>query len=197
MSGDHHEVAAFVQHAAAELGGELLGDEHALEDLPARAVVQHAFIPALGLFIGLTATADDHELGREAARLGDEARAVVLFEVAVEVAREEPIERAVLERQVERVALDERRAGHLLPSHIEHGAALIEAGHVAAQTARHEPGAAGNVECSLRRQAGDPSFERRALLVPAGPVFGGIEIATEPPVVVLARARVVVGLHRP
>ena len=40
------------------------------------------------------------------------------------------------------------------------------------------------------------ALELGALLVPAGTVLGGVEAAPEPPVVVLARPRVVVGLHR-
>src|SRR5689334_24491382 len=59
----------------------------------------------------------------------------------------------------------------------------------------HEAGAAGDVERSLRRQARDPRLELLALLVPSGPVLVGVEVATHPPVVVLAGARVVVRLH--
>ena len=65
---------------------------------------------------------------------------------------EEALERAVLERQVEPVSLDERRVGSALGRDREHPRALVEPRHVARQVAGEEAGAAGDVERPLGRQ---------------------------------------------
>ena len=79
-------------------------------------------------------------------RLGQEAEPGCLFEMAVEVAREQTLERPVLEREVERIAGDERGGGDALAGDREHPFALVEPGHVARQMLGDETGAAGDVE---------------------------------------------------
>ena len=87
-SGDGDEPAAVEEDlAAAELRGEPVRREVALVDLPARAVVEDPLLLLLGLDVVAQGGVDDDELARDAARLGEEALAVVALEVAVEVRR--------------------------------------------------------------------------------------------------------------
>src|SRR5512132_376390 len=131
---DDDEPAALVQHlAAAELGREPLAGEDALEHRPARAVPEHALFVARRLGARLMPRADHHELGRNPPRLGEKALTLVLLEMAVEVAREDAVERPVLERELERVAVNELRARGLLAGDREHPLALVESDDVAAQ----------------------------------------------------------------
>src|SRR5262249_58549791 len=98
---DGYEVAPGVEHAAPELGREPVRREHPLEHLPARAVGQHALLPALGRVAVCAEAADDDELARDPPRLGEEANPGGLLEVAVEEAREHALEGASLERQLD------------------------------------------------------------------------------------------------
>src|SRR5215210_1480219 len=193
--GGHHEEGVRVDDAAAELGGELLRHEDPLVDLPPRTVAQFALLPALGLLAGPQHGSDDHDLVGDAAGLAEEAGAVVLLEMAVEVAREEPVEGAIVEGKRERLPSDELRLRRLLGRDLEHARALIEADDVAAEMSRHEPRAARDVESPRRRELGYPSLELRACLVPPRPPSLRVQPAPEPPVVVLARTGVVVRLH--
>src|SRR2546426_3323938 len=94
--------------AAAQLGGELVAGEVALEDLPPRPVPEHALLHADGGRIGSHRGIDDHELAGDAACFVEETQAVRLFEVSVEMAREQAVEFAVLERERERLTRHER-----------------------------------------------------------------------------------------
>src|SRR5262245_8909069 len=114
----------------------------------------------------------------------------------VEVARKDAVERGVLERQLERVALDEPRARNLLARDREHSLALVERDDVAAQVAREETRPAGDVERALRRQRPDQLRKHFDLVVPTRSLAVGEAAAAEPPVVVLERTPVVVRLHR-
>src|SRR5512133_2172699 len=193
---DDDEPAALVQHlAVAQLGRKLLAGEDALEHRPARAVIEHPCLVALDRRGRPGHGGDDDELGRDAPRLGEEALAVVLLEVAVEVTREHAVERAVPERELERVAVDELRGRHLLAGDRKLPLALVEPDDVAAQMACQEAGAAGDVERAGGRQGPDQLRQDVDLLVPPGPVAVGIKTPAEPPVVVLVRAAVVVRLQ--
>ncbi len=136
------------------------------------------------------------QLVGDALRLGEEAHALRLLEVAVEEAREEPAERVVRERQLERVALYERDVRQPAAGLLEHVRALVERDDLAAaQMLREEPGAAGDVERARRRERLEERRDLRELFIPAGPI-AILELPTaEPPVVVLGRAGVVVLLH--
>ena len=93
---------------------QLVRLEEALVDGPARAVAEDSLLHLVGDGRMVARRVHDDELAGDAAGLGEEADTVVLLEVAVEVAGEEALEGAVLERQVERVALHERRVGSAL-----------------------------------------------------------------------------------
>ena len=69
------------------------------------------------------------------------------------MAGEDAVERAVVERQLERVAVDEGRARRLPARDLEHALALVEADDLAAQVARQEAGSAGDVERAQRAAA--------------------------------------------
>jgi glutamate formiminotransferase / 5-formyltetrahydrofolate cyclo-ligase len=180
---------------AAEFGCELVAGEDAFVDRPSRAVFQHAFLPALERVARTGDRRHDDELACDPASLGEEARALGLLEVAVEVAGEHAVELAVLERQRESVTGDEPRGGHLLARDVEHPLALVEADDVAAEMARQEAGAAGDIERSCGWEPGDQLGEDGDLVVPSGADAIGVETPPEPPVVVLVRAPIVVRLH--
>ncbi len=115
--------------------------------------------------------------------------------MAVEVAREDAVEAAVSERQLERLPRDEACVRRLLPCDVEHARAGVETDDVAAQMPRQEAGAASDVERPQRRQLCDDALENAELFVPAGAVAVRIQTFAQPPVVVLRRAAIVVRLH--
>ena len=138
----------------------------ALEDLPARAVVQHALLHHLvERLAGLALAVDDDELARDPARLGEEARALGLLEVAVEVARVKTgrscrpgtAARARRPRRTSRRAPVARASSSI-------ARALVEPDDVARQVLREEAGAAGDVERARRRQRAER--RRRARRAP-------------------------------
>ena len=162
----------------------------------ARPRVQRAHLPLLPAVVGAHGAVGDDQLWRHTTRLGDEALAVVRLEVAVEVAREHPVEGAVLEGQpAQGVALEERAGGDALARDREHLLALVEPGDLAPQVPSEKARAAGDVE---RARGWERSERPRQLLdglIPSGPVPPGEQALPEIPLVVLGRARVVVVLH--
>src|SRR5262249_34007637 len=138
--------ATRVDRLAAELALEHAWSEDALVHLPARTVVQHAFLPALVRVALARLAAEDDQLASHSPRFGEELHALRLFEVAVEEAREDALERAVLERQREGVAGDECRARDALAGDREHRCALVEAGDRSAKMLCEEARSAGDVE---------------------------------------------------
>ena len=76
--------------------------------------------------------ADDDERTRDAAGLLEEAHAFGLLEVAVEVTRDDAVERPVREGKRERVSLDERCGRYLLARDVEHCATPVDADDLAA-----------------------------------------------------------------
>ena len=109
--------------------------------------------------------------------------------------REDPVEAAVLERKLERVALDEGRLRRLATGLVDHRRALVEADDLAGKVAGEEARPARDVEGARGRQGGERPRQRLDLFLPARPVALGEAAGAEPPVVVLAGAAVVVGLH--
>src|SRR3954464_6729867 len=108
----------------------------------------------------------------------------------VEVAREQPLEGAVLEREVESVALDIGGVRRLIGGDGEHLVALVEAGYLSPEVAGDEACPARDVEGPLRRGGGDRRERLVSLGLPGGIRAGLVQAALEPPVVVLAGARV-------
>jgi hypothetical protein len=185
-----------VEHlAAAQLVGQLGATEVALVDRVAGAVIQDALLPLLGIDAVVERRVDHDQLARHSPRLGDEPLALVGQEMAVEVAGEDAVERAVGERQRDGVALDDPRVRQPGRGHLDHRRALVDAHHVALQVAGEEARAAGHVEHPAGLEAGHHLAQPLDLLVPARPVALGVEPASQPPVVVLAGARVVVRAH--
>src|SRR5512132_2472099 len=139
--------------AAAELGGEGLRLEVALENLPAGAVIQGALLPLLAGDVRLDGRVDDHELPGHAPGLAAKRLPVGRLEMPVEVCGEDALERAVLERELERVAANVCRVGRLAAGLVEHRIALVEADDLPRQVPGQESGAAGDVERSCRRES--------------------------------------------
>src|SRR3954451_4692288 len=97
---DGDEPVAVVQDLAADLARELRSTEPALVDAVLTAVVQATPLPILRARLRPLRRVDDDELGGHAARLGEEAlRFLAGQQVAVEVTGDQPLERAVGERQ--------------------------------------------------------------------------------------------------
>ena len=138
---------------------------------------------------------DEDQLRRDAAGLGEKAPPLPILEMAVEVAREDAVERSVLEGKSKGVAADEARPRRLFARLGKHPLALVEADDLAAQMTGQEAGPTGDVERSHRREISDQRLQELALLLPAGAVAIGVEAPSHPPVVVLGRAPVVVQLH--
>src|SRR5713226_1241030 len=101
------EIAAHEDDLAFELGGQIVGGEYALVDSPARTIPEYALFPARLRITAVPTRCDGDELARDASRLGHESLALRLLEMAVEVTGEDAVERSVLERQRERLAMDE------------------------------------------------------------------------------------------
>jgi hypothetical protein len=115
--------------------------------------------------------------------------------MTVEVAGHEAVERAGGEGQRHRVADDDARVGHPRRRDAHHLRALIDRDDLAAQVAGEEPCPAGDIEHAGGRQRREDSGEPDRLLVPARAVALREQPDAVPPVVVLARAAVVVGAH--
>jgi hypothetical protein len=191
-----HQPRAGSLSPAADLLEQRVRGEEALVDAVARAVVELALLPLLRLDVVVQGGVEDHHLGRDAARLGEEALALVLEQVAVEVAGEDAVEGVVVERQRDRVALHGAAVRQPRRRDLHHRLALVEPDHVAAQVAGDERRAAGDVEDARRLQRPDGVEDRLDLIVPAGPLALGEDRAAEPPVVVLGGPLLVVGPHR-
>src|SRR5207244_8160066 len=178
---DDEPVSLVQQLAAADLGCELRACEDALVHRPARAVLQHALLPAHRLGTRLARRRDDDELGRDTPRLGEKAEPFGLLQVAVEVAREDAVEAVVLKRQLESVALDEACARSLFGRNREHPLALVDPDHLSAQMPCQETGATGDVERSDGRKMSDHLRENSELLFPPRPVAVRVQPFAEPP----------------
>src|SRR6266536_904213 len=132
--------------ASAELVEEHTGAEVALVDVPARTVVEDALLQ-LVVDLGAFARRVDHdELAADTAALGEKALTLSAVEMTVEEAREHPIEEAVLERQVEAVALDESGVWCFALRLLEHPRRLIEGDDVTVEMPGQEAGSARHVQ---------------------------------------------------
>ena len=192
---DHEPVAREQNLAAAQLGHKLLGREETLVDLPDRAVFEDSFLQLLGTSVGAAGRVADHQLGRHARRLGQELHPLVLVEVAVEVRREDALERPVSERQREGVAGDEGRLGTALAGELEHLLALVEPDDLARQLPGQKAGSTGDIERVRERERAKSALEHGQLPLPAGALALAEESLSQVPVVVLRRPGVVVLPH--
>jgi hypothetical protein len=134
-----------------------------------------------------------HELGCDAACLGEERGALALVEMPVKVAAADTIEAAVREGEGERVALDERPRWDAARRDGEHALARVEPGHGTAKVLREEAGAARDVERPRRRERGENPGDGDQLLVEPGTLAIRVEPDPLVPIVVLRGALVVVG----
>jgi len=134
-SARDEEVPAPVDDIAAELVGEVIARLLLLIQRPPRAVLEPAFLPALGAVAGAEDGCNDDEFVRDAPRLSEEAQSLRFLEVTVEVAREDALEHAVFERQLERIALHEASGRRLRSRDVEHSSACVETDHLAAEAA--------------------------------------------------------------
>jgi len=139
---------------------------------------------------------DDHELPGHPPGLAEKLLALGRLEMAVEVAGEDPLERAVLERELERVAANVRRVGRLTAGLVEHRIALVEADDLSGEVPGQESGAAGDVERSCCRERLERAAQGVDLVVPAWTLPVGEAAGAAIPLVVLRRTSVVVRLHR-
>ncbi len=138
---------------------------------------------------------DDDQLTPDAARLGEEARSVVLLQVPVEVAREDALERSVGERKLQCVASHERRLRDPLGDDLEHPWALVERSDVSSEVPRQKTSAAGDVERPARSKRRDGALQLPHVVVPVAAVESVEAAEPEVPLVVLGRTSVVVRLH--
>src|SRR5439155_11191849 len=168
--------------------------EHTLVDVPARAIVEAPLLPTLR---GVPVSSDrgDHdELGCDAPRFGQKALALLVLEVTVEVTREDAVERPVFEREGERVSMLETRRRNLAARDLEHALAGVEADDVSAEVPGQKARTARDVQRPYGRKLSNHALESSKLVFPAGPHVVSVQPLTQPPVVVLERAPVVVRL---
>src|SRR5205085_345582 len=137
---------------------------------------------------------DHDQFARNATRLAEKALAIVFLEVPVEEARQRTLEGGIREGKLERVSLDEPALWNLSPRELEHRCALVEPGDLAAKMLSEKTGSAGHVERPRGWQRLECAGESSGLLVP-GPMAGRKQPRPAPPVVVLGRPPLVVGLH--
>src|SRR5829696_750342 len=95
--------------AAAELLGELVGIEVTLVDVVARPIVENALVDLVASDAGLHGRVDHDELRSDTARLREETFAVLVAQVAVEVAGEHAVKARVGEGKSERVRVQKGR----------------------------------------------------------------------------------------
>src|SRR6516164_6193765 len=112
--------------------------------------------------------------------------------MAIEVAGEHALEAGIVEWQLERIALDQRRMRDAVARDLEHLLALIEPGYVSRQVAREKPRTAGDVERAGGRQPCERLLERPHGLLPARTLAQLEKPLAQIPLVVLEGAGVVV-----
>ena len=123
-----------MQHASAsDLGRKTAAGEVALQNRPARAVIEHALLHQDRRALVANSRVHDDQLAADPAGLRQETSPLRLIKVAVEVTREDSIERAVFERQLQALRLDELGLRRLPSGDLEHRLALIEGDHFTGQ----------------------------------------------------------------
>jgi hypothetical protein len=122
-----------MEHVApAELVRQRRTREVALVDAVARAVVQDALLPLLGVDALAEGGVDDDQLVGDATRLLQEPLPLIAQEMAVEMAGEQPVELAACEGKRHGVAPDDPGAGQAGRGDLDHRGALIEPDDLAA-----------------------------------------------------------------
>src|SRR5262249_35113736 len=138
--------------AAAELRGEIVRIEVALEDLPPRAAEQQSLLPLLGFDTCSPRRVEHDQLRRHPPGLDKKARAFLVVEMAVEMTCENAFEGPVLERQLQRVADDVFVGSVPLASHLDHVRALVERDDRSGEKAREIAATGRDIESSLRAE---------------------------------------------
>src|SRR3954451_9729484 len=188
----HHEPRSRMQDLGAEFPLQVRRRQVALVDTVAGGVVESALLESLGSDALPQGAVHDDQLGRHAARLGEETLALRTGQMAVEVAGQDAVEGAVGEGEVKRVAPhDPVRQSLLRNGH--HRGARIETDNDALEVARQETGSTGDIERSRRGKGGDEREDTVDLGVPAGSVAPRELALALVPLVVFACAGVVVG----
>lgn len=143
--GDDHEPSTFVKHLSSpELGDELVsGEGMPVHVMP---IVEDSLMRLLRGSVRVTHVLDDNELASDATGVSDERDASVRRQVVEEMAGEDPVERAVVERQRCDIPLEHTRVRQTGRSDLDHPSALVERHHLAAQMLGEETGAACDVE---------------------------------------------------
>ncbi len=196
VSSAHDDEPAALEHdLATELVRKVRALEHTLVDAPPRSVREPALLPALDVVAVASDRRDDDELLRDPPCLGQKPLTFFVLEVAVEVTREDAIERPVFERERERVPLLEPRSRSLRPRQFEHASARIQPDDVATKMSRKEARAAGDIEGARGSKTPNDALEQAKLVFPAWALAVCVQALAQPPVVVLRRAPVVVRLH--
>ena len=152
-------------------------------------------MPLLRGSVRATQILDDNELASDATGLSDERGASVRRQVVEEMAGEDPVELAVVERQRCDVSLEHTRVRHTGRSNLDHPSALVKRHQLAAQMLGEEARAAGDIEHPCRGQGPHDADELLDLRRPTGSLAFRERSRAEPPVVVLGRTLVEVRTH--
>jgi len=152
-------------------------------------------MPLLRGSVRATHILDDNKLASDATGVGDERGASVRRQVVEEVAGEDPVELAVVERQRRDISLEHTRVRHAGRGNLDHPSALVERHQLAAQMLGEESRPACDIEHPCRGQGPNHADELLDLRRPTGSLAFRVRSRAEPPVVVFGRTLVEMRAH--
>jgi hypothetical protein len=152
-------------------------------------------MPLLRGSVRATHILDDNKLASDATGLSDERGASVRRQVVEEMAGEDPVELAVVERQRCNISLEHTRVRHPGRRNPDHPGALVERHHLAAQMLGEEARAACDIEHPRRGQGSHDADQLLDLRSPAGSLAFRERSRAEPPAVVFSRTLVEMRAH--
>ena len=152
-------------------------------------------MPFLRGSVRATHILDDNKLASDATGVSDERGASVRRQVVEEMAGEDSVELAVVERQRCDISLEHTRVRHTGRRNLDHPSALVKRNHFAAQMLGEEARAACDIEHPRRGQGPHDGDELLDLRRPTGALAFRERSGAEPPAVVLGRTLVEMRAH--
>jgi hypothetical protein len=143
----------------AKFLGQTLGCEITLEDSPAGAVIDEAFLPLPLLAVGPDRGVCNDKFRADPASLNEKAQPLRLLKVAIEMARKNTLKGAIPKGEGERIASYVGRVRCLASRDFKHSLAVVEPDHLAAQVPSQEARATGDVESPGGTKRTEQAFE--------------------------------------
>src|SRR5580698_3291417 len=114
------------------------------------------------------------------------------IEVPIKMGRYQALELHRSEGQVKRIALNKRSARNPRAGYRQHGRALVQSDHTAAQSGRQKPGSTRDVQDGTKAKRGQDTFERSAFLGPAWTNSLLEETGAEVPIIIFGSPPIIV-----